>query len=461
MQKTHPRRLVSRIAAWISPLLLLGAPAGSETAEDPAGLAAALARTNRAEPLPRYQLSIDAKPLRRLLAFRERIQHQAFLSPDEREWVKATFSFEGERYPAKLRIRGDLPAHWRGDRLSYRVKFKDQLFRSQKEINLIVPWDKHYGIEWLQTRISEDLEVAFFPVRFVTLQINGRDAGLYLESEHPTAEYLERTGRPASSIFTFAFYWSHYFGKTYHHAAFVLPGSRELPPVQGIAQIKQRATWGSERPLFAKKQLAYALELYRLLTLGSKEEIAARAGSYLALDNIARYIAIQNFFGSPHGMSLNDNLRLYLDSTSGQFELMPWDTSLRPLDERLAAPGASLEQLLTPQDPVFAMLLTAVPGLRERSDRFLRRLVGDGDRYRAELNRLHARLIRLYPEDERLRSDAEALDAQLLGNLQTLERYFASATPPLPARGPAGEARSEPKASGGAGFAGAVPARLD
>jgi hypothetical protein len=196
--------------------------------------------------------------------------------------------------------------------------------------------------------------------------------------------------------------------------------------VQGIGQIKQRATYGSDRPLFAKKQLAYALELYRLLTSGSKEEIASRAGSYLALDNFARYVAIQDFFGSPHGMSLNDNLRLYLDSTSGKFELMPWDTSLRPLDARLATPGASLDQLLTPQDPVFAMLFEAVPGLRERRDHILRRLVGDGDRYRAELSRVHARLIRLYPEDERLRSDAETFDAQLLGNLKTLERYFAS-----------------------------------
>jgi hypothetical protein len=435
MQKTPPRRLASRVAAFTSLLALLGAPARSQPPEDRSGLAFALAQTNAVEPLPIYQLHLDAKPLRRLLAFRERIQKQAFLSPDEREWVKATFSFEGERHPVRLRIRGDLPAHWQGDRLSYRVKFKDPLFRSQKEINLIVPWDKHYGIEWLQTRICEDLGVPYFPVRFVNLHINGRDAGLYLESEHPTAEYLERTGRSASSIFTFAFYWSHYLGKTYHHAAFVLPGSRELPPVQGIGQIKQRATWGSDRPLFAKKQLAYALELYRLLTTGSQQEIAARAGSYLALDNFARYIAIQDFFGSPHGMALNDNLRLYLDPTSGKFELMPWDTSLRPLGERLAAPGASLDQLLTPQDPVFALLLTAVPGLRERRDHFLRGLVGDGDRYRADLNRVHARLIRLYPEDERLRRDAETLDAQLLANLETLGRYFARSSPSLHASG--------------------------
>ena len=36
------------------------------------------------------------------------IQSQGFLSPDDREWVPVTFIQEGERYPARLRIRGDL-----------------------------------------------------------------------------------------------------------------------------------------------------------------------------------------------------------------------------------------------------------------------------------------------------------------------------------------------------------------
>ena len=54
----------------------------------------------------------------------------------------------------------------------------------------------------------------------------------------------------------------------------------------------------------------------------------------------------------------------------------------------------------------------------------LRRLVADGDRYRAELNRLHARLVRLYPDDARLRKTVEGLDRRLASNLETLARYL-------------------------------------
>jgi len=427
MRITRPSRFRTSTVALLAVVQFLAAGAGSEPADDRAGLAWALAQATDPEPLPSYQLHFDAKPLRKLMAYRERIQNQRVLSPGDREWVAATFSHEGERYPVKLRIRGDLPVHWRGSRQSYRLKFTKQLFRRQKELSLILPWDKHYGIEYLQTRVSEDLAVPYFPGRFVNLQINGRDAGFYFESEHPTSEYLERTGRTASSIFTFSFYWNQYFGALYHHAAFVLPGSRDMPPMQGVGQIKQRATYGGDRPLFARKQLAYALELYQLLSYGTPQEIASRAGSYLALDNLAKYVAIQDFFGSGHAMSLNDNIRLYLDPTSGKFEFMPWDTSLRSLAERLRAPGVTLDELLTPEDEVFAVLLEAVPHLREQKDRILQRLVADGDRYRAELNRIHARLIRLYPDDEQLRTDATSLDAQLRENVETLQGYFAHA----------------------------------
>ena len=411
----------ARHAATLLAALALAATA---RAEDPAGLARALALEDRPEPLPSYHLVIEPKPLRRLMVFRERLLESGPMSPEERLWVPATLLHAGERYPLRLRLRGDLGVHWRGEIHSYRLKFKEELLDGRKEINLIVPWDKHYGVEWLQTRIAGELGLMSFPSRFVDVSVNGSHAGFYLENEHPTREYLERIGRPASSIFTFAFYWTLYLERPASHVAFVLAGSRDLLPLEGIGQIKQRATWDPARPLFAKKQLGYVMEFYRLMTEGGPAEIRARAGDYLDLSILARYLALQHFFGSRHALELNDNVRLYLDPSSGKLEFMPWDTSLRSLPARLLD-GAPLEQLLVPDDEGFRALL-AIPRVREERDRVLRRLVADGDRYRAELNRVHARLVRLYPADGRLRRAVEGIDRRLAGNLETLERYLGS-----------------------------------
>ena len=80
----------------------------------------------------------------------------------------------------------------------------------------------HDPASW-QTRLrlvdlAEDLGLPFFPSRFVTLRINGSDAGLYLENEHPTREYLWRTGLPLSSIFTFSAWWTVYYAEETYHA---------------------------------------------------------------------------------------------------------------------------------------------------------------------------------------------------------------------------------------------------
>jgi spore coat protein CotH len=375
--------------------------------------------------VPAYQIQIKDEALRRFIAHRERIQSLDFLTAADRLWVPATFVHAGESYDVKLRLRGDLPVHWRGSKQSYRVKFKDRPFQGRREINLIVPWDKHYAVEWLQTLVAKDLGLLFFAGDFVNVVINGEDAGLYYQSEHPTSEYLERNGRSASSIFTFGENWTLYYGKRHHYIGFENPGSATSPPVESIAQIKQRATYDDDEPEQARKQLAYLIEFYELLTEGSAAEVAERAPYYLDLGKFARYVALQDFFGSSHGMALNDNSRLYLDPTSGKFELSPWDTPLWSIAERAQKRETEAAGLLTPENPVFRRLLAAVPGLRAERDRVLRRLVADGANYRRRLRERHTALQSAYPDDERLREQAARHDRIFAENLSLLAEALA------------------------------------
>ncbi len=380
-----------------------------------------------APELPAYHLHIAGQALRELEAFRERIEDLDFLPPSERKWVSAMFVAGDARYRVRLRIRGDLPAHWRGAKHSYRLKFGDRLFEGRKEINLIVPGDKHFGVELLQTRIAEDLGLAFFPGRFVNLTINDRDVGLYYESEHPTRQWLERTGRAPSSIFTFAFNWTVFFGKRYHHIEFFTPGSLARLPIEGLAQIKQRRTFDPDDEELAARQRAYVAAFYRLLTEGSPEQIAARAPHYLDLRSFAKYVALQDYFGSSHAMELNDNIRLYLDPTSGRFEFMPWDTRLMPLAARIHGSDGVPGDLLVPKSAVFRRLFEAIPGLSGARDAALATLVARADDYHAELNRIHAELLALYPDDERLRTKSAHVDVMFAENAQILRRYLARA----------------------------------
>jgi hypothetical protein len=301
--------------------------------------------------------------------------------------------------------------------------------------------------------MAAELGLPWFDNRFVHLSVNGGEEALYLENEHPTREYLERTGRPASSIFTFSANWSLYMSQPTYHLAFVLPGSRDVLPLQGIGQIKQRGTYETDRPDLARKQLAYVMEFYRLMAQASPEAIAARAPLYLDLANFAAYVALQDFFGSNHATQLNDNIRLYLDPTSGKLLFMPWDTSLLPLEDRRPGPDTQPEELLVPVDVGFAAILTRVPGVQRERDRLLRRLLDDADRWRGRLNAIHARLIRLHPDDEQLSELAGLIDLRLRSNLALLRRALDA---PGPETGPEQEPGHEPEQERAAG-----PARTD
>jgi len=413
---------VRRLALWIGFVGWLLGPALVRASEGAGAVSVAA--------LPAYRIEIEAEPLQRLTEHRERIREFDFLTAADRLWIPATFVHAGESYDVKLRLRGDLPVHWRGDVQSYRVKFVRRPFRGMKELSLIVPWDKHYAVEWLQNRVAEDLGLLAFPGRFVDVTLNGEPIGLYYESEHPTRAYLERQGRPASSIFTFGASWTLYFSKEYHHILFELPGSTSQPPIESVAQIKQRATYAKGDEDAARKQFAYLLEFYDLLTTRSVAEVAERAGYFLDLEKFARFVALQDFFGSIHGMALNDNTRLYLDPTSGKFEFIPWDTALWSVAERAQKRDVPVKALLEPENPAFQKLFLAIPELRVVRDEVLGKLVTKSGYYRRLLAEEHAKLVRLYPDDERLRVQSERHDTVLRENSRLLAEALALVSAP-------------------------------
>ena len=64
------------------------------------------------------------------------------------------------------------------------------------------------------------------------------------------------------------------------------------PPIESVAQIKQRATYELDDPDTARKQLAYLLDFYDLLTTGSVADVAGQVGYFLDLDKFARFVAL-------------------------------------------------------------------------------------------------------------------------------------------------------------------------
>lgn len=68
------------------------------------------------------------------------------------------------------------------------------------------------------------------------------------------------------------------------------------------------------------------MEAARWVTSASDEEFAARAGEYLDLVEVARFVAVTSLISSYDGFLYNgQNFMMYLDGPTGRFGFVPWD----------------------------------------------------------------------------------------------------------------------------------------
>ena len=208
--------------------------------------------------------------------------HPGARLPDGRRpaWVPATFVHEGEPYERPAAPARRSPRHWRGSKHSYRVKFKQRLFQGRKEINLIVPWDKHYAVEWLQTRMAEELGLLFLPGRSWTSTIDGERPASTTRASSPRASTSSATAgcrrRSSPSART---------GPSLRQGLSTTSpsscqGSATSPPVESIAT--DQAAGDLRRRTSRLRAQAARLPAgcsTSSLTEGSAEDVAERAGS--------------------------------------------------------------------------------------------------------------------------------------------------------------------------------------
>jgi len=152
--------------------------------------------------VPEYSLKIKSEDLRRIQVQVQKALEARIMTDEMKEWYSAKFHHEGEEYDVRIRIRGDLGAHWAQAKKSWRVRFKkEKLFNGRRSIDLIVPFDKAYEVEHVAYDVGRELGLLVPDAGFAKVRINGVDFGAYTWIEKYGPEMLEKQGYPAGEIF--------------------------------------------------------------------------------------------------------------------------------------------------------------------------------------------------------------------------------------------------------------------
>lgn len=243
-------------------------------------------------------------------------EYQLFVHPSDRNelrkniWqddpITAKLTIGKKKYAIDLAYRG---SHIRDLRKkSYRVTFsKPSMFRGAKEVH----WNAEFkDPSLLRNKLSfdffEEIGCLSPKARFISLKMNGKNEGLYLELESVDEYFLGNRKLPNGAIF------------------YAVDGDANFSLMSDLDnKVKESLLVGYEKKYGSEQDEVHLQELIFMINTLAQEQFETEIVKYINVEQYLRWLAgvvfTQNFDGFVH------NYALYRNGETGLFEMVPWD----------------------------------------------------------------------------------------------------------------------------------------
>ena len=156
------------------------------------------------QEIPKIYIDIKFKHIQKLSKKREEALKIKLLEAGPNDYVPAKIRFRGKTLKTKLRLKGDMPDHFAGDKWSLRVHVKgDEHLLGMRRFSLQHPRTRQFEGEILYFEALKREGILTPRYFFVEVHINGKNIGLMALEEHFSKELLESKGRRESVIIKF------------------------------------------------------------------------------------------------------------------------------------------------------------------------------------------------------------------------------------------------------------------
>ena len=255
-------------------------------------------------------LDIKFENIERLRIKREEALENNLLIRSDNDFVNSKVSYNSEKpQSCKIRLKGDLPQHWNGDKWSLRINTKkDRSIHGMTTFSIQDPITRNYTYEWLflqNLKFEDVLAPNYF---FVNVNINGKEKGIYAVEEHFSKEMIEGKKRREGIVLSFDehhmwnLHWNVSWPISYRTSGIEV---RDFNRVSTIPQLlKQRDTAVSLLRNFQARLLD--------------------AEQVLDHEKTAKFLALSNIWGADHGLSYAD-INFYYNPITARLEPIAMD----------------------------------------------------------------------------------------------------------------------------------------
>ncbi len=275
------------------------------------------------------QISLNEKHYNKLKKKRDKALSLGVLETSDKDYVPATIVFNGQKYKADIRLKGDWTDHLKGDKWSFRVKLKDdKTIMGMRKFSIHHPGTRAYVNEWLFHKAIkregliglryEFLEGVIHIKKKNSPQFINKKVGIYAIEESFDKRTLESNKRKESIILKYSedIRWD----EVIKAKAVASPSGLRFADF----------TLGSRTPitLFSEANVlkdSSMLDYFRLgkhLLLNSGKSIAL--SDAFEVKKLAMNNALLNLFGATHGNEII-NLRFYYNPLTSKLEPIAFD----------------------------------------------------------------------------------------------------------------------------------------
>ena len=245
---------------------------------------------------------------------REAIKYDRLISSDE-DYVKANLSLGESSLPCKIRLKGDLSDHWAGDKMSFRVKMKDNgLIYGMSRFSLQKPGTRLNTAEWLFHKTLKQEKLLGLNYKFVNLILNGKPMGIYAMEEHFSKEMIETNERREGVIVSYEEYrmWN------------LLFEDRRNLEWDNLYRTSNYQTSNSNR--IKKSSMLSSQNSVALNLLKKLQEEKLNGENIFAAEKTGRFLALAHFFNAEHGLMFDD-MNFYFNPVTCLLEPIGFDAN--------------------------------------------------------------------------------------------------------------------------------------
>jgi len=248
----------------------------------------------------KLNLDINFKYILKLENLREQSLKEGSLPPrDMLPKIKLDIIHQNKKFSGDARLKGDRIIHFEKKKnTSYKIELdRDNYLFGVKKFSLQKPIVRNYVHEWIFLKLAGDFDLIRLTYKFIYLNRNGENLGLFVFEEGFGKELIERNKRRDGPIFG-------------------LNEDLNFTNINPVFEIYNKKFWERDENKKIKLAASEKLKLFFENKLYTKD--------VFDLEKWASYFAIIDLTGTWHGALLK-SVKFYYNPLSGLFEPIPFD----------------------------------------------------------------------------------------------------------------------------------------